>query len=195
MPRFYRKSEAALATAQRAKKTPKRIRRTHAKIANRRKDFQHKESRKLADQYGLIVFGNVSPSKLAKIAMAKSVLDAGWAGLKTMTSYKALMRGGMGLEANEAWSTQTCSECDARSGPRGLEGLGNKRAHAGSVERFIAGTPTLPRTFSVADWLRLQKELAHERRGVRSPAVTAGSSHLSVRPVRARRAIVSRVRP
>jgi putative transposase len=50
MPRFYRKSEAALAKAQRAKKTPKRIRRIHAKIANRRKDFLHKESRKLADQ-------------------------------------------------------------------------------------------------------------------------------------------------
>jgi transposase len=45
MPRFYRKSEAAHATAQRAKKTPKRIRRIHAKIANRRKDFLHKESR------------------------------------------------------------------------------------------------------------------------------------------------------
>jgi putative transposase len=56
--------------------------------------------------------------------MAKSVLDVGWAGLKHMTSYKALMGGGMGLEANEAWSTQTCSECDARSGPRELEGLG-----------------------------------------------------------------------
>jgi len=34
--------------------------------------------------------------------MAKSVLDAGWAGLKHMSSYKTLMRGGMGLEANEA---------------------------------------------------------------------------------------------
>jgi hypothetical protein len=34
MPRFHRKSEAALAKAQRAKKTPKRIRRIHAKIAN-----------------------------------------------------------------------------------------------------------------------------------------------------------------
>jgi putative transposase len=54
MPRFCRKSETALAKASRAKKTPKRIRRIHAKIANRRKDFLHKESRKLADQYGLI---------------------------------------------------------------------------------------------------------------------------------------------
>jgi transposase len=112
----------------------KRIRRIHAEIANRCKDFLHKKSRTLADQYGLIVFGNVSSSKLAKTCMAKtcmaktcmakSVLDAGWAGLTSMTSYKAPMRGGMGLEVNEAWSTQTCSECDARSGPKGLEGLG-----------------------------------------------------------------------
>jgi hypothetical protein len=44
------------------------------------KNLVHKEGRKRADQYGLIDFGNVSPSKLAKTATAKSVLDAGCAG-------------------------------------------------------------------------------------------------------------------
>jgi putative transposase len=124
IPQFYRKSEAKLATAQRAKKTPKRIRRIHAKIANRRKDFLHKESRKIVKQYGLIVVGDVNPSKLAKTSMAKSVLDAGWSGFRDMLSYKAITHGGMCLEVNEAFTTQTCSACDARSGPKGIAGLG-----------------------------------------------------------------------
>jgi IS605 OrfB family transposase len=123
-PQFYRKNEVALATAQRAKKTPKKIRAIHAKAANRRKDFLHKESARIANEYGFIAVGDVSPSKLAKTRMAKSVVDAGWAGFKHMLSYKAITRGGMCLEVNEAYTTQTCSACDARSGPKGIAGLG-----------------------------------------------------------------------
>jgi putative transposase len=47
VPKFYRRSKERLATAQRARKT-KRARAIHAKIANRRKDFLHKASAKLA---------------------------------------------------------------------------------------------------------------------------------------------------
>ena len=61
VPQFYRKSEATLASVQRARKVPKRIRTIHAKIANRRKDFLHKESNKIAIVFGLIVMGDVFP--------------------------------------------------------------------------------------------------------------------------------------
>ncbi len=125
MPRFYRKSEAALATAQRAKKT-KRTRAIHAKIANRRKDFMHKLSAKLSNEYGLIVIGDVSPSKLAQTRMAKSVLDAGWSDLRGKLSYKSIRNGGSTLEVSERMTSQTCSECGAlpASRPRGIAGLG-----------------------------------------------------------------------
>jgi putative transposase len=53
IPRFYRKSEAMLPNVQRAKKPPTRTRSIHAKIANRRKDFLHKESRKISTNTGL----------------------------------------------------------------------------------------------------------------------------------------------
>lgn len=125
-PKFYRRNEIVLATAQRAKKTPKKIRNIHAKAANRRRDFLHKQSARIANEYGLIVIGDVSPSKLAKTTMAKSVLDAGWAGFKHMLSYKALMRGGMCLEVNEAWSSQVCSCCGSlpKGRPKGFADLG-----------------------------------------------------------------------
>jgi transposase len=61
VPKFYRRSEERLATVQRARKT-KRARAIHAKIANRRKDFLHKASAKLAKEYGFIFVGDVSPS-------------------------------------------------------------------------------------------------------------------------------------
>jgi len=123
-PQFYRKSEQALATAQRARKS-KRVRRIHAKARNRRKDFLHKASTKIAKQYGLVVIGDVSPSKIARSRFAKSVLDAGWADLKQMLSYKAIRHGGGTLEVSEAWTSQTCSECGCLppSRPKGIAGL------------------------------------------------------------------------
>jgi putative transposase len=126
IPKLYRKSEQRLATAQRARKTPKRVRTIHAKVANRRKDLLHKESTKLAKKFGLIVVGDVSPSKLAKTRMAKSVLDAGWADFKRMLSYKALMHGGSTLEVSEAYTSQVCSECGSLppSRPKGIADLG-----------------------------------------------------------------------
>lgn len=127
MPRFYRESEEALAKAQRARKT-KRARAIHVKARNRRKDFLHKASAALCAEYGTIVVGDVSPSKLAKTTMAKSVYDAGWAGFKAMLSYKAITRGGRFVEVSEAYSSQTCSTCGSLppSRPRGITGLGKR---------------------------------------------------------------------
>lgn len=124
-PKLYRKSELALGKAQRAKKT-KRARAIHRKIANHRKDFLHKQAKKLVREYGTIIVGNVSPSKLTQTKMAKSVNDASWATFKNMLRYKSVMNGGRMIEVNEAYTTQTCSECGAlpSSRPRGIAGLG-----------------------------------------------------------------------
>jgi IS605 OrfB family transposase len=121
--RFYRDQEAALAIAQRARKKA-RARAIHAKIAHRRKDFLHKLSTRLVAENGAIFVGNVNAAGLARTRMAKSVLDAGWSTFRTMLQYKCDDAGVWFDEVDEAYSTQTCSACDARSGPRGLEGLG-----------------------------------------------------------------------
>jgi putative transposase len=122
---FYRASEVKLAISQRSKKS-KRTNAIHAKVKNRRKDFLHKASAKLAKEFGLIVIGDVSPSRLAKTKMAKSVLDAGWANFKRMLTYKSIRNGGSMLEVSEAWTTQMCSVCGSRppSRPIGIAHLG-----------------------------------------------------------------------
>lgn len=124
MPRFYRESEEALAKMQRAKKT-KRARAIQAKATNRRKDFLHKTANSLAREFGTVIVGDVSPNRMAKTRMAKSVYDAGWAGFKSMLSYKAMMHGGRMIEVSEVMTTQTCSMCGSLppSRPRGIAGL------------------------------------------------------------------------
>lgn len=122
-PRFYRDLEGKLAIAQRAGKTD-RVRSIHAKIKNRRADHLHKLSRALVDGHGAIFVGNVNASALAKTGLSKSVLDAGWSAFRTQLRYKCHRARAVFLEVDEAFSTQTCSACNRRSGPKGLEGLG-----------------------------------------------------------------------
>jgi putative transposase len=121
--RFYRDLEPKLASAQRARKKH-RTRAIHGKIANRRKDFLHKLSTGLVQANGQIVVGDVNASALAKTQQAKSVLDAGWSAFRTMLRYKCADAGVWFDEVNEAFSTQTCSVCKSRTGPKGREGLG-----------------------------------------------------------------------
>jgi len=118
----YRRYEAALGIAQRAG-NKKRVRAIHAKIANARKDQLHKASAKIARENELIVVGNVSAAQLAKTPMAKSVLDASWSTLRNMLKYKASRHRARYVEADERWTSATCSDCGAVSGPKGIAGL------------------------------------------------------------------------
>ncbi|TWH76710.1 IS605 OrfB family transposase [Azomonas agilis] len=123
--RFYRDLEPKLAIAQRAR-NKKRVKAIHAKIANRRKDALHQFTRKLVKRAGAIYVGNVKPSSLTQTKLAKSVLDAGWGMLKTMLEYKCAGAGIVFKAVNEAYTTQTCSNCGALpdSRPKGIAGLG-----------------------------------------------------------------------
>lgn len=76
-PRWFRKQQERIATAQRACKK-RQVRSLRAGVANRRADHLHKLSHRLVQEHGAIFVGNVNSAKLAKTKMAKSVLDAGW---------------------------------------------------------------------------------------------------------------------
>lgn len=119
----YRRYETRLAISQRAKNKA-RIKAIHAKIANARRHHLHEWSTKIARGNKLIVVGNISPAKLVKTKMAKSVLDASWSMLRSQLAYKARRHGARYVEADERWTSRTCSSCQARSGPQGIAGLG-----------------------------------------------------------------------
>ncbi len=88
----------------------------------KRVDFLHKESTRIVEAHGAVFVGNVRPATIARTPRAKSSLDAGWAIFKHNLEYKAIARGVVFAEVNEAYSTQTCSQCSSIEGPKGVTG-------------------------------------------------------------------------
>jgi transposase len=123
--KHYRKYQEKLAIAQRAR-NKKRVKAIHAKISNSRRHHLHEQTTKIARENSHICVGNVSPSKLAKTKMAKSVLDASWAILKSQLCYKASRHRAVYIEVDERWTSQTCSSCGTNpdSSPKGMGALG-----------------------------------------------------------------------
>jgi putative transposase len=123
--RIYRDAEQQLAVAQRARKK-RRVTAIHAKLANRRRDFHHQLSARLVRDFDYIAVGNVNAAALAKTAMAKSVLDAGWSSFRHILAYKAVRHGAWFEEVDERFTTQICSGCGALpdSRPKGIADLG-----------------------------------------------------------------------
>lgn len=118
-----RTHEDALARSQRANKK-KRTRAIQAKIAHIRTDWTHKATSAIALRAHSIVIGDVSSTKLVKTPFAKSTYDAGWGIVRSQLHYKAKRLAGVCVEGNEMFSSVTCSDCGARSGPSGLRALG-----------------------------------------------------------------------
>jgi putative transposase len=100
-PRFFRTDERALVKAQRKlskaeKGTPERAKRRkvvaqiHERVANRRKDFAHKLSRRLVNEFGMIVLEDLNIAGMIKHhTLAKSIVDAAWNQFARYTRYKA----------------------------------------------------------------------------------------------------------
>ena len=125
MPAFYWKAQEKLATFQR-RGQKSRARALHAKIANQRKHFLHVVSTNIVRQHDRIVIGDVSPSRLGKTKMAKSIYDAGWTMLRTMLQYKSIATGAVCEIVSERMTSQVCSCCGivSSNSPKGMGGLG-----------------------------------------------------------------------
>ena len=125
-PRFFQKGQKALAQAQRRlakteKGSKERQRKgkvaakIHEKIRNQRKDFCHKESKKIIDQYQYICVEDLNIKKMVEGShLAKSITDASWNQFRQFLTYKAAEAGRkLGL-VNPAYTTQDCSQCKHR---------------------------------------------------------------------------------
>jgi putative transposase len=123
-PRYYGKARKKLKRAQRAlarkkkgssrrRKARERVARLHEKTANQRRDFHHKEARKLVDAHGLIAHEALNVKGLARTRLATSVHDAGWAQFVNILVPKAEEAGVRVVAVNPANTTQACSSCGA----------------------------------------------------------------------------------
>ncbi len=118
-----RKHEKKLATIQRARKK-RQTKTLHAKIKNKRNDWNHKTTTEVCTTSKLVIVGNIGSKGLCKTKLAKSLYDASHAQIKTMLLYKAIRHGMVVKIVSEKFSTVTCSVCNVRSGPGGLSALG-----------------------------------------------------------------------
>jgi putative transposase len=122
-PQFFRLEEKRLAKAQRKlsakavgtperKKARKAVAHIHERVANKRRDFAHKESRKLANRFAVIVFENLNiRGMLRNHSLAKSIADAAWNQLVQFTTYKAENAGRRVVQVNPQGTSQMCSGC------------------------------------------------------------------------------------
>lgn len=79
----------------------------HQKISRVRKDFLHKQSRKLANDYGTVIREDLNISKMVKDSRyAKHILDCSWGLFFELLEYKTNV-----VKVNPAYSSQTCSKC------------------------------------------------------------------------------------
>lgn len=126
-PREMEGAAARLAQAQRGKN--KRLAsRIQERIQNRRKDRNHKLSRRLVAENITIVFSKDNIKGMAN-RFGKSVASSGHAQLRQMLQYKSLIGGTEYIEVDSRGSTMTCSSCGEQSGPTGLGGLAVRQWH------------------------------------------------------------------
>lgn len=122
-PRFFKKGEKALAKAQRKLSAQKKgtkarckkrkvVAKIHERIKNQRKDFCHKESKKIIDQYQYICIEDLDIKNMVEGShLAKSITDASWNQFRQFLTYKAAEAGRkLGL-VNPAYTSQECSQC------------------------------------------------------------------------------------
>jgi len=122
-PRFYRESEKRLAHLQRGLSRKERggrnwvkanikVARLYERILNRRNDFLHKASRKIADTYETVYVEDLKIRNMVRNRrLAKSISDAGWGRFIGMIAYKAESAGGRVIQVNPRNTSVNCSYC------------------------------------------------------------------------------------
>ncbi|WP_330277236.1 transposase [Lentzea sp. NBC_00516] len=131
-PRFLRQAARRLRRLQKSlsrkvkgsnnrKKAVIKVARAHAKVADTRRDWQHKLSTAIIRDNQAVYVEDLCVAGLARTRLAKSVHDAGWASFTGMLQYKAARYGRVFARIDRfAPTSQTCSECGRIDGPKPL---------------------------------------------------------------------------
>lgn len=123
-PRFFRTEEKALAKVQRRLSKEKKgtserekrrlvVAKVHDRIANKRNNFIHQESRKLVNRFKLIAFENLNIKNMQQNShLSKSIADVSWGMMVQATKNKAEEAGSRVVLVDPKNTTQLCSRCN-----------------------------------------------------------------------------------
>lgn len=123
-PKYMRLMETRLKRAQqtlarRSKdgsnwlKQKRRVALLHEKVANQRKDFLHKESRQLAEQWEAIIIEDLNMKDISQsLSLGKATMDNGNGMFRTMLGYKLAERGKTLIRIDKWFpSSKLCRTC------------------------------------------------------------------------------------
>lgn len=121
-PRWYRAGQRRLCFLQRIASRRKkgsnrrreayaRVARFHEQLADTRRDWIHKEARKLVDNFDLIAVERLNIKGMVRSRLAKSISDAAWGQFVTTLTYKAVNAGATVVAVDPRGTSQECSEC------------------------------------------------------------------------------------
>lgn len=135
-PRFFRKEEKELGKVQHKLdkvtkkdknnkvlnvkdktriKAKKVVSRVHERIAFKRHNFTHHESRKIINKYQVICVEDLDVNKMVhNHCLAKSISDASWSSFFNLLHVKAVEAGRVVVKVNPAYTSQDCSSCGHR---------------------------------------------------------------------------------
>ena len=123
--RYYKTAQAKLGRAQRKvarrqnKKSQRRhkaillLQKAHRHVANQRKDFQHKLSTQLVQNFGTIAVEDLNIKGLAAGVLGKAIHDVGWSTFLNMLAYKAANAGRQLVKIDPKYTSQECPNCHA----------------------------------------------------------------------------------
>jgi len=121
--RYYKAAQAKLRRAQRKvarrqnKKSKRRrkaillLQKVHQHVANQRKDFQHKLSYWLVQNFGMIAVEDLNVKGLSAGILAKAVHDVGWSSFLNILAYKAGNAGRQVIKVDPKYTSQECPNC------------------------------------------------------------------------------------
>ena len=123
-PKYYIKAQEKLVKLQRAlsrkkkgsknyEKARLKLARQHEKVANQRRDFLHKLSKRLVVENQVISMEDLQVKNMVKNRrLAKAISDAGWGEFQRMVEYKSMWYGRTFVKVDPFFpSSKKCSEC------------------------------------------------------------------------------------